>query len=62
MFFELREIEFPKVLHLYKSLEMNFPLILAVILNKQRGQIFTDSHEYPRSALVVTNFGFMFFI
>lgn len=62
MFFELREIDFPKVLHLYNSLGMNFPLILAVILNKQRGQIFADSLEYPRSTLVVTNFGFMIFI
>lgn len=49
-----------RVLPLYRSAGMTFPLISAVIQNKQRGQVFADDRENPRAAIVVTNFGFMF--
>jgi GNAT superfamily N-acetyltransferase len=43
---------------LYRAAQKHFPLISAVIQNRQRGQVFCDFREKPRSALVVTNFGF----
>jgi RimJ/RimL family protein N-acetyltransferase len=58
---ELQPGEFPRVLSLYRAAGMCFPLISAVIQGKQCGQVFADSPESPRSA-VVTDFGFTFFV
>ncbi|MCM3904868.1 MAG: GNAT family N-acetyltransferase [Pyrinomonadaceae bacterium] len=57
---ELQPDDFLRVLPLYRSAGKSFPLISAVIQNKQRGQIFADTRENPRAAIIVTNFGFMF--
>lgn len=57
---ELQPEEFARVLPLYREARKPFPLISAVIQNKQRGQVFADERESPHSALVVTDFGFMF--
>jgi RimJ/RimL family protein N-acetyltransferase len=58
---ELQANEFQCVLPLYRAAGARFPLISVVIQNKQRGQVFADDRESPRSAIVVTNFGFTFF-
>ncbi|HLA09005.1 MAG TPA: GNAT family N-acetyltransferase [Pyrinomonadaceae bacterium] len=58
---ELHNREFERVLPLYREADKSFPLISAVIQGKQRGQIFADERERPCSALIVTNFGFMFY-
>lgn len=54
--------DYPSVLPLYQELESVFPLIGAVIENRQRGQIFVDQPESPASAVVITDFGFMSFL
>lgn len=59
MLIELEPDNFPDVLPLYRTAGHTFPLISAVIQRKQRGQIFVDRREHPRTALVVNNFGFM---
>jgi RimJ/RimL family protein N-acetyltransferase len=60
MIAELQPHEFARVLPLYRATAACFPLISAVIQEKQRGWIFADERENPRSAVVVTAFGFMF--
>lgn len=57
---ELQPDDFISVLPLYRSAGMTFPLISAVVQNKQRGQVFCDDRENPRAAMIVTNFGFMY--
>lgn len=59
MITELRPSNFELVLPLYRTSGMSFPLISAVIQQKQRGQIFADERERPGSALIVTDFGFV---
>lgn len=54
---ELAPEEFAGVLPLYHATDLRFPLISAVLERRQRGQVFGDQ----RSALVVNNFGFMFY-
>ena len=61
MIIELESDSFPSVLPLYREMGICFPLILAVIQKKQRGQVFVDKQENPSSAIVITNFGFMSF-
>src|SRR5687767_6983043 len=56
---ELEQDAFQKILPLYQSEGKCFPLILAVIQNKQRGWVFVDNPESSASAIVITNFGFM---
>jgi RimJ/RimL family protein N-acetyltransferase len=60
--FALDRNDFEKVLPLYKREGTIFPLILAVIQQKQRGWIFVDDLSHIASALVVTNAGFMQFV
>jgi RimJ/RimL family protein N-acetyltransferase len=57
---ELQPDDFERVLTLYRSAGITFPLISTVIQNKQRGQVFADDRENPRAGMIVTNFGFMF--
>ncbi len=57
MTIELAPEEFAGVLPLYHATDLRFPLISAVLERRQRGQVFRDQ----RSALVVNNFGFMFY-
>ncbi len=54
MIVELQPDEFQCVLPHYRAEGARFPLISAVIQNRQRGQVFA-------SAIIVTNFGFTFF-
>src|SRR6266571_3494568 len=61
MIVELQPDEFQCVLPHYRAEGARFPLISAVIQNRQRGQVFADDRERPRSAIIVTNFGFTFF-
>ncbi|MEP6894767.1 MAG: GNAT family N-acetyltransferase [Chloroflexota bacterium] len=60
--FELPPHNFEKILPLYLSEEKIFPLILAVVRQKQRGWVFVNDSIQPASALVINNFGFMQFI
>jgi RimJ/RimL family protein N-acetyltransferase len=62
MVIELKQDEFPRVLALYRSAGLRFPLISAVIQKTQHGQVFVDQPETPNSAMVVTRFGFTFFL
>lgn len=62
MIVALNEGEFPRVLPLYREVGGTFPLISAVIQKLQRGQVFVDERQSPRSALVVTDFGFTMFV
>jgi hypothetical protein len=62
MIIELQPHEFARVLPLYRAARVCFPLISAVIQNKQLGQIFVDDKKYPASAVVLANFGFMSFL
>ena len=62
MIIELELDSFPSVLPLYRVTGICFPLILAVIQKKQRGQVFADRQENPDSAVVITNLGFMSFL
>lgn len=59
MMTELEPEDFSKALLLYRAAGGCFPLLLAVIEGKQRGQIFVDEQDCPKTALVVNNFGFM---
>ena len=59
---ELPFDDFPRVLPLYRSLNVCFPLISAVIQKRQRGQVFVNDSDDPQSALVVNNFGFMSYV
>jgi len=59
---ELHAKEFPRVLPLYLRSGQCFPLISAVLQQKQPGQVFVDALEDVRSALVVTHFGFTLFL
>jgi GNAT superfamily N-acetyltransferase len=59
---ELDTEDFPEVLPLYRSSGFRFPLISAVIQRQQRGQIFADRKTDPRSAVVINNFGFMYWL
>lgn len=56
---ELEQDDFEKVLPLYQAGAECFPLILAVIRQKQRGWVFVDNRDDPVSAMVITKFGFM---
>jgi len=60
--FELEPERFPTVIPLYRAAQICFPLIFAVLEQRQRGQVFVDNPNYPESALVVTDFGFMNYI
>ena len=51
--FELDSAHFGDVLPLYRELGLDFPLICEVIVRRQRGQIFVDRRDVPRSALVL---------
>ena len=62
MIIELELDSFPRVLPLYRAMGIGYPLILAVIEKKQRGQVFVDNRENPSSAVVITKFGFMSFL
>jgi|GEM_PF-669259 len=62
MIVELRPTEFNRVLPLYRTSGISFPLISAVIQRKQRGQVFANDQDPPAAALVVTNFGFIFLV
>jgi GNAT superfamily N-acetyltransferase len=59
MLIELDRSEFQRVLPLYRAWGMRFPLLSAVIQGQQRGQVFVDCAEEPKTAAVITNFGFM---
>lgn len=54
----LEREQFGTVIPLYQQYGKPFPLISAVINDKQRGQVFADEPTHPQSALIVTNFGF----
>ena len=58
MIMELAPEEFAGILPLYHATDLRFPLISAVLERRQRGQVFGEQ----RSALVVNNFGFMFYV
>ncbi|MCA1632226.1 MAG: GNAT family N-acetyltransferase [Acidobacteria bacterium] len=58
MIVELKPDDFPHVLPLYRASGARFPLISAVVQNRQRGQVFADQPERPRAAVIVNNFGF----
>jgi len=60
MITELESDSFPSVLPLYRSSVIRFPLIAAVIEQKQRGQVFVDKCDAPEAAFVVTDFGFTY--
>ena len=62
MIAELAPEEFSKALSLYHQTEFRFPLISAVLERRQRGQVFVDRNHEPSSAVVVNNFGFMFYV
>jgi GNAT superfamily N-acetyltransferase len=62
MMVELAPDDFLTVLPLYQSSELRFPLIAAVVRRRQRGQVFADHQRQPRSALIVNDFGFMFYV
>lgn len=62
MIVELAPEDFADVLPLYHATEFRFPLISAVLERGQRGQVFADRKNNPRSAIVVNNFGFMFYL
>lgn len=62
MVFELDKKDFEKILPLYLREGMVFPLILAVIQQKQRGWVFVDDPLHPAFVMVMNNFGFMQFI
>lgn len=55
---ELPPEDFRSVLPLYRAADNRFPLISAVIQNRQRGQVFVDDLSGPHSAAVVSDFGF----
>lgn len=59
---ELAPADFSGVLPLYHATDLRFPLISAVLDGSQRGQVFADRIDGPRSALVINNFGFMFYV
>ncbi|PYS84874.1 MAG: hypothetical protein DMF67_03090 [Acidobacteria bacterium] len=59
MIVELKPAEFPRALPLYREAGVCFPLISAVIRQRQRGQVFADGRDEPGNAVVVTDFGFM---
>ncbi|MEQ8170540.1 MAG: GNAT family N-acetyltransferase [Candidatus Eremiobacterota bacterium] len=62
MLIELDCNSFDRVEPLYRRQNHCFPLILAVIQKKQKGQVFVDRRETPLSAVVITDFGFMYFM
>ena len=62
MIVELAPDNLSKVMGLYRSSEFRFPLISAVLEGKQRGQVFADDENNPQSAIVINNFGFMFYV
>jgi hypothetical protein len=62
MIFALAQREHPTVLPLYQATGGVFPLILAVIVNRQRGQVYVDKSASPTAAVVITNFGFMCYL
>ncbi len=59
MIFELEKNDFSKILPLYFSEEKTFPLILAVIQERQRGRVFVDNPIQPESAMIMNDFGFL---
>lgn len=59
---ELNSEHFSTVLPLYRETGRCFPLISAVLQQKQRGQVFVDHQTEPRSAFIITNFGFAQFL
>jgi GNAT superfamily N-acetyltransferase len=59
---KLQPSEFQRVLPLYRTQAATFPLISAVIQGVQRGQVFSDERESPGSAIIVTHFGFAYFV
>jgi GNAT superfamily N-acetyltransferase len=57
---ELRPNELARALPLYRAAAECFPLVSAVLQNLQRGQVLADRRDDPRSAAVITHFGFTF--
>ncbi len=57
---ELKEHDFSRVLSLYSKADIDFPLIRAVIENKQTGRIWVDRNDEPSNAIVCTKFGFTY--
>lgn len=62
MIFELDKNDFKKILALYLKEEIVFPLILAVIEQKQSGWVWVNDPANPIFAMVVTKSGFIQFI
>jgi GNAT superfamily N-acetyltransferase len=62
VFLELDPRDFKDILPLYARAGMIFPLILAVVQRRQRGQVFVDDSTNPKSALIVNKSGFMQFV
>ncbi|MBL0268163.1 MAG: GNAT family N-acetyltransferase [Chitinophagaceae bacterium] len=59
MIFELDKNDFVKILPMYLNEGKTFPLILAVIHQKQPGWVFVDDPVQPTSAMIMNNFGFL---
>jgi len=57
--FELNQDNFKKILPLYSKEEIVFPLILAVLEQKQSGWVWVDDLVSPVSAMVIAKSGFM---
>ena len=58
MIAELERDSFQSVLPLCRAAGACFPLLLSVVENGQRGQVFVNRRDGPGAALVVNNFGF----
>lgn len=56
--FKVEILDYPNLFDRYKSVEDFFPLIGAVLLNQQNGNVYVDNPENPRQAYIEHAFGY----
>jgi GNAT superfamily N-acetyltransferase len=56
--YSVNVVEYPILFEKYKTIEMFFPLIGAVLLGRQNGSVYVDDPNYPEQVYVEHKFGF----
>ncbi|MFP4346499.1 MAG: GNAT family N-acetyltransferase [Anaerolineales bacterium] len=57
---EFKATAFNRIVPLFVGIEHNVPLVFGVLEGHSPGRVFVDRREYPTSALLVTDVGFMY--
>lgn len=60
--YQLKDDEYLKVLKMYKESKYQIPMIQSVIEGKLEGRVFADNDTDPETAVIITNFNWIYVI